>query len=195
LQFYSLYKSMVPRKQKMTVEIYILAGGLSSRMGRDKSRIRIGRRSMLGHIRTSALQLGLPVRVLRRDTVPRCGPLGGIYTALSRSRADAILFLACDMPFVTRTFLKQMLRLHSVRNAAIFSSHTRVRGLPCLLPREITLPIVARQIVRSQLSLQSLARALKAKTLRPARNPGRQLLNLNTPADFQTACRLFRVVR
>ena len=92
-----------------TVSVVILAGGLSSRMGRDKSRIRIGRRTMLGHVRAIASQLGLPIRVLRRDAVPRCGPIGGIYTALARTRSDAILFLACDMPFVTSAFLNQML--------------------------------------------------------------------------------------
>src|SRR5262245_53027899 len=60
----------------------ILAGGRSSRMGRDKSRLRVGRRTMLTHAKQAAQALGLPVRVIRRDIVPRCGPLGGVLTAL-----------------------------------------------------------------------------------------------------------------
>ena len=222
---------MSPRKSNFVTEIVILAGGLSSRMGRDKSRIRLGRRTILGHVRAIAAQLHLPVRVLRRDALPRCGPLGGIYTALTRSRADAVLFLACDMPFVSPAFLKQMLKIfrssirtekHKSRTSsppllgeragvrassslsnlfskkmklamsALFASHNQLFGLPCLLHRETALSIVSRQIAQKQFSLQSLARALKAKTLRPARNPAHQLLNLNTPADLETARRKLR---
>ena len=83
------------------VSVSILAGGLSSRLGRDKARVRLGRRTLLAHVRRAAKELGLPVRVIRRDLVPRCGPLGGVFTALKTSRADAELFLACDMPFVS----------------------------------------------------------------------------------------------
>ena len=109
-----------PEPQKSpTISVCILAGGLSSRMGRDKSRIRIGRRTMLGHVRHIASQLGLPVRVLRRDAVPRCGPIGGIYTVLARTRSDAILFLACDMPFVTPAFLRQILGTFRCANVTV----------------------------------------------------------------------------
>src|SRR5262245_26747021 len=87
--------------QRSNLEICILAGGLSKRMGRNKSRLSLGNITMLGHIRKTAEATGLPVRVIRRDCVPKCGPLGGIYTALKTTEADAILFLACDMPLVT----------------------------------------------------------------------------------------------
>src|SRR5437867_5654697 len=81
--------------------ICILAGGLSQRMGRDKSRLRLGSKTLLRLIRIEAGELGLPLRVIRRDLIPRCGPLGGVYTALKTSKAEAELFLACDMPFVS----------------------------------------------------------------------------------------------
>ena len=97
------------------VEICILAGGLSTRMGRDKANLRIGGRTLLAHIRSTAKALGLPVRVIRCDLVPRCGPLGGIYTALKTTAADAVLFLACDMPCVTETLLQTVLRKNKSR--------------------------------------------------------------------------------
>src|SRR2546430_17716334 len=93
-------------RSQPSIEICLLAGGQSRRMGRDKSRLKLGRRTLLGHIRAEAKTLGLPVRVIRRDLVPRCGPLGGIYTALKSTRADGVLFLACDMPFVRAALLK-----------------------------------------------------------------------------------------
>jgi molybdopterin-guanine dinucleotide biosynthesis protein A len=95
--------------EKRTCEICILAGGLSRRMGKDKTRLRLGRRSMLALIRAQARATGLPVRVIRRDAVPRCGPVGGIYSALQTTRAEAVLFLACDMPFVTAELIQWIL--------------------------------------------------------------------------------------
>ena len=65
-------KSMSP-----SCEICVLAGGLSSRMGSDKAGVRIGGKTMLWHIQRAVEPLALPFRVIRRDTVPRCGPLGG----------------------------------------------------------------------------------------------------------------------
>src|SRR5882724_1066931 len=91
-------------------EICILAGGLSSRMGRDKSRLRLGGRTLLAHIRATAKTVGLPHRIIRRDLVVHCGPMGGLYTALMTSRADATLFLACDMPFVSAGLLEMLVR-------------------------------------------------------------------------------------
>ena len=86
---------------KGACEISILAGGSSSRMGRNKASLRLGRRTLLGHVRACARNSGLPHRVIRRDLLPGCGPLGGVYTALATSRAQIIVFLSCDMPFIS----------------------------------------------------------------------------------------------
>lgn len=62
--------------QLQPVEVFILAGGLSARMGRDKARLRLRGRTLLAWVRAAARATGWPVRVIRRDLVPRCGPLG-----------------------------------------------------------------------------------------------------------------------
>src|SRR5262249_39630703 len=94
----------------ISAEICILAGGSSKRMGRDKSRLRVGPTTMLGHIRKAAGATGLPVRIIRRDCIPKCGPLSGIYTALKTTRADAVLFLACDMPLISKDLIQFILQ-------------------------------------------------------------------------------------
>src|SRR5262245_27585451 len=57
------------RTKDAAIEICILAGGQSSRMGRDKSGLRLGGKTLLGRIRQTAEQSGFPVRVMRRDLV------------------------------------------------------------------------------------------------------------------------------
>src|SRR5690242_4227965 len=150
--------------KRPSVEICILAGGLSKRMGRDKSRLRLGSTTMLGHIRKNARATGLPVRVIRRDCVPKCGPLGGIYTALRTTRADAVLFLACDMPFVTTElihFVLQQVRepagkARAPNGGALFVGSRGRAGFPFIVERE-NVESVRLQIQKGEFSLQSLA--------------------------------------
>ena len=165
------------------VEICILAGGLSTRMGRDKANLRIGGRTLLAHIRSTAKALGLPVRVIRCDLVPRCGPLGGIYTALKTTAADAVLFLACDMPCVTETLLQTVLRKNKSRTTAVFTVNQRGAGFPMLLKRS-ALPTVERQLAEQQFSLRKLSQALDATSFRPGSPFKADLMNVNTPGDW-----------
>lgn len=179
--------------QRAEFEIFILAGGLSKRMGKDKSRVQLGRRTMLAHVRAAAQRTGLRVRVIRRDAVARCGPLGGIYTGLMRSKAEAAIFLACDMPFVTTELLEEMLRVFERQAAAgIFAGENGRAGFPCVLRREAALEIVRKQIVRSEFSLQALAKKLRAKVMRPGRSAARELSNINTPAELKKAQSLLK---
>src|SRR5439155_17584451 len=164
------------------VEVCILAGGLSTRMGRDKARLRLGRCTMVAIVRAVAGQTNLPVRVIRRDLVPRCGPLGGVYTALKTTRADAVLFLACDMPLVTTELIEFVLRRvqrisgnwkPSIHVALFVRTRGRV-GFPLVLARE-SVESVRQQIEKREFSLQSLAKALTA-TILPLKGPWSRLL-------------------
>jgi molybdopterin-guanine dinucleotide biosynthesis protein A len=159
-------------------------------MGSDKSRLRLGQRTLLGHIRAEAKNLGLPVRVIRLDAVPRCGPLGGIYTALKTTRAEAVMFLACDMPFITATLLRAVRRRFGRRNGALFLCLDRKPGFPFVLRRD-ALATVTKQIEQDKLSLHELSRVLKAKMMRVPPRWRPQLRNINTLEDWRHAHRLW----
>ncbi len=104
--------------------VAIMAGGKSSRMGTDKSFLEVDGKPIIERIisRTADLgqqetllitnrpheyaHLGLPMYA---DVVPDKGSLGGIYTAISHSRTQYVLVVACDMPFVSTPLLRYML--------------------------------------------------------------------------------------
>lgn len=160
-------------------------------MGREKSRLRLGGRTLLGHVRLAATSLGLPVRVIRRDLVPRCGPLGGIYTALKTSEAGAELFLACDTPFISATLLRQVVRRFRTSRGASFSTVDGLAGFPFVIEPS-ALPLIERQLKTKQFSLQALASSLKAR-LSPVPLKRRfELFNVNTPAEWEEARAHFR---
>lgn len=101
----------------------ILAGGDATRLGRrDKGGLPIGDariidrqlavlREVTGDVLIVTNQperyapLGVPTVT---DARPGAGALGGIYTALLASPAPQTLVIACDMPFVTASFLRHL---------------------------------------------------------------------------------------
>jgi len=184
-------KSMSPGSMGR-FEICILAGGLSSRMGRDKSRLRLGERTLLAHIRATAKEIGLPYRIIRRDLVVPCGPMGGIYTALLTARADAALFLSCDMPFVSAGLLEMLVHKAEHNETALFVEANGRVGFPLILFRRTALPVVERQLEKMAFSIQPLAQALRSQTIRLASRQARELFNINTPDDLRQARALWR---
>jgi molybdopterin-guanine dinucleotide biosynthesis protein A len=175
-------------------EICILAGGLSTRMGRDKARLRLGGKTLLRRVQDVASKTQWPARVIRRDLVARCGPLGGVYTALQTTPADSVLFLACDMPFVTVELIERLIELWPSRTGAIFTrggGGGKV-GFPFILRRNI-LAKVERQLAEQRYSLQTLAAGCRAKIF-AARLAGPALFNVNTPGDWEAARKIAAIL-
>jgi molybdopterin-guanine dinucleotide biosynthesis protein A len=169
-------------------ECVILAGGGSTRMGRAKAELRLGRRTLLGHARALSAELGLPCRVQTHDDTPGQGPLGGVATALRRARANGtekILFLGCDMPFLTAELTQRIL---AVEANAVFASVKGTVGFPFVLS-PVVLPKVEAQLTAGRRSLQRLSVRLRARRIRVLAAEVEQLQNLNTPADFAVARR------
>ncbi len=162
-------------------EVCILAGGRSTRMGRDKGALRLGSRTLLGHARALAAAAGFPCRTIKRDRVPRCGPLGGVITALGTTRARTVIFIPCDMPFLTVSLLRRLRR-----SAPAFAVQHGLVGFPfALLPahREVAEGLMER----GEKSLQALARCLKATQICLSGKAAMQLANLNSPHDLSRA--------
>jgi molybdopterin-guanine dinucleotide biosynthesis protein A len=106
----------------------VLAGGRSTRLGRDKACEPLLGRPMLQHVidRVSMLvdeivvvrapgQALPPIGTARplrlaEDAYPGAGPLGGIYTGLDAAHADRCLAIACDMPLLSAPLLRELLR-------------------------------------------------------------------------------------
>lgn len=112
----------------MEVEAFILAGGRSSRLGRNKALERLGGVTLAGRafsaVRDSAvaskitfvagtsMKSAMEARRLDADfvfdLVEDRGPLGGLHTALASTTADWIFLLACDLPFVSADLIERL---------------------------------------------------------------------------------------
>ena len=68
----------------------------------------------LAQVTDDVMLVGLPSRVpagtrVVADRVPQSGPLGGLDAALAAARDEALLLVACDMPFVTARLFAHLL--------------------------------------------------------------------------------------
>ncbi len=130
------------------IEAFILAGGKSSRMGRDKALLEIGGKTLIERAASlcaplvaSVTLMGDPQRYSKfvssahgdhlrvlTDRWPGAGPLGAIATALCAARQAWCLVLACDMPNVSADFLEWILERASKTSADAIVPETS-RGL------------------------------------------------------------------
>src|SRR4029077_19090954 len=126
------------------------------------ARVRLGRRTMLQVITDIAKKTNRRVRTLRRDLVPRSGPLGGIYSGLKTTKADALVFLACDMPFVTKEVIDRLIATAAAHpGQAVFFALRERLGFPLMLLRPHA-KTVALCLKENDLSIQSLGERLSA---------------------------------
>ena len=109
----------------------ILAGGKSSRLGRDKAWEDVGGQRIIdrviGALRSSCdevliigdrperqNELSLPKCIqYRSDELKGRGSIGGLYTGLKASDTLWSLVVACDMPFISRELIRFMLSMIS----------------------------------------------------------------------------------
>lgn len=111
----------------------IVAGGTSSRMGRDKAFLPFRGatlieaqvaifRGLFGEVLLSANEparfahLGVPAFP---DRLPGLAPLLGIQTMLAESRADWVFAAACDMPFLDEGFIAHLAGMREGADAVV----------------------------------------------------------------------------
>jgi molybdopterin-guanine dinucleotide biosynthesis protein A len=133
---------------------FIAAGGLSSRMGRDKAWLDLGGRPMISHVIDAVRQvapdlailgnspryaeLGLPVYA---DSQPGVGPLEAIRTALANTTSLALI-VACDLPMVTPPLFEFLLSISEPGKAVVpVGPDAKLETLCAVYPRSALEPV------------------------------------------------------
>jgi molybdopterin-guanine dinucleotide biosynthesis protein A len=188
----------------------ILAGGESRRMGRDKLLLSLGGRPILDRIEAALAPLSRPIRLIGRDEVPGparrsltprndifpgLGPLSGIHTALAVAESPAIIVVACDLPFVTTAFLTGLLERLTSEVDAVVPCPASGPVPVCAVYRASIVAEAESRIRRRDLATRGFVDAVRTRfvagrDLEELDPDDRCLLNLNTPADYETALRL-----
>jgi molybdopterin-guanine dinucleotide biosynthesis protein A len=195
---------------------YVLAGGRSTRFGRDKALAEVGGAPLLERMIGLLRGVTKEARIVAgcgkyeafgveivEDRWPGEGPLGGIITALedaagSAERAEWNLILSCDLPFLTREWLMFLC-------ARAAKSEARV-VLPCSANGPEPLCACYRTSAAAELraafesGVRKVTQGLQSVTTevldeaewKRFDSAGRLFWNMNTQADYEEAGRSFK---
>ncbi len=182
----------------MRFSAVLLAGGKSSRMGRDKALLEfegkpLWRRQLDTLRRLSPNELFISgsqrdsAVVTIADEVPDAGPLAGIAAALRRSSSPCLIVLAIDLPMMTTAFLRSLLDLCHDQRGVVPQRTQRFEPLAAIYPKN-SAELAAAALQRDDFSMQNFVRAALEQNLLIARkispNETPLFTNLNTPSDL-----------
>lgn len=185
----------------------ILAGGRSSRMGRNKALLELGGEPLIQRLvrRFSAwfrqvvvvtntpeeyAFLGVP---MVRDRAPGLGPLAGLEAGLKASRYEHAFFCAVDMPFVSEALVRYLVAAAPGYDVVVPAPGGEYEPMHAVYSRGC-LPSIARNLEAGNLRLIAIfpdvrVREVSDAELAPFGDLRRLFFNCNTPADLDLARR------
>lgn len=183
------------------IAAFILAGGASSRMGTDKSQLRLEQQTFTQRIAETLLQLTDSVFIVGRDSdesslrsvadvYPKWGALGGIHAALAACSREWAIVVACDLPFVTSELFSYLAEQRMDHDAVVpIQEDGRPQPLaalyrvdPCL--RQATDLIEARRRRPLDLLNAVKTRWVAFDEMRNFARAQSFFVNINTPEDY-----------
>lgn len=189
-----------------SVGAFVLAGGESSRMGRDKGLLEIDGAPMI--VRTMRLVEGIAGRAtivgeaesyqrlgLRtiRDDWEHGGPLGAIATALRATDCSWNLVVACDLPYLTRAWLEFLIgRARDCKADALLPMNDRGAEPLCAMYGKSCEAAIWLALDRGVRKVTEGLAHLRVEYLEPREwklfdSDGLLFKNMNSPEDYHEA--------
>ncbi len=194
------------------ISAFILAGGASSRMGREKAFLPLGKTTVIE--RTASLLTGhvAPITVIgpygafcklgfktipdstgAEETGEREGPMAGIVTALSFCQTEWCLILACDLPYLKEKWLVALLTQTKTAEADAIVPRT-ARGLEPLaaIYRKSCYAKFFEDFQQGVRKVRGTLRCLSIEVADEGLDPAFAenefvLQNMNTPSEYDAA--------
>ena len=180
----------------------ILAGGASSRMGRNKALLTVDGTPLIQrihHIMTGLFQNVLLVTnspdeydflLCRkvRDIYPGVGSIAGLHAGLTASPTERIFVVACDAPFLNPALIRKLCDIEGIWDAVIPIGATGKEPLHALYSRDC-LPFLEQMLEMDQRKILILYDQVRTRFVMSeefASIPEAELsfFNLNTPAEY-----------
>jgi len=188
-------------------DVFVFAGGRSSRMGHDKALLSIGGRTLLDRIVAAARPVARRIVLVGRDgdehglawlpdERPGLGPLAALETALQAAESELALALACDLPFVSTALLAHLVaRAAETPDRLVVPDDASGRqAWLCIVVPTSLRPIVTRLLDAGERRPRALAEQVAVRSVPFAEyahlpDAERLLVNVNTPEELAAARR------
>tara|TARA_R100000935_G_C2826657_1_gene162688 strand:+ start:479 stop:1069 length:591 start_codon:yes stop_codon:yes gene_type:complete len=187
-------------KKRSEIEVFVLAGGKSRRMGNDKGLVNFKDEPMISHVLKVLEKLNLPSSIISgnkeyekfekpvyQDLIPNKGPLGGLYTALEISKSPMIILLACDMPSIHSESLLRLIALATPDKMVVSTDGKNISPLFACYPTSLK-EAVKNALLNDELKMLDFVQK-HDHTLLDLRIGGNTMVlqNLNTKEELLSA--------
>jgi len=187
----------------------IMAGGKSTRMGKNKALLKIGGQTVIERIANELRKavselilvtktpedyqfLGLP---MIEDQWKGMGPLAGIHAGLEASKTEKNLVVACDMPFVSSEIGGYLLQFLDHYQGAVPMISGQLHPLFAAY-RKDALPEISKALEKQELKIRLFFDRIQLKyvTEEDLKKLGLPLenhfFNMNDPKEFSLAVKM-----
>jgi molybdopterin-guanine dinucleotide biosynthesis protein A len=186
------------------VSAIVLAGGRSSRFGRDKLTVPVGGVPLLARAVVTTAEVAdeivvvlapdatappLPISVIvAHDPQPFGGPLIGVVAGLEIASHDLVVVVGGDMPTLVPDLLWSMIDRLADHDAAVLLERGERRSLPMAVRRDPALAAGRDALAAGRRSLLAVTDRLEVDAIdeavwRPIDPDGRSLVDVDRPAD------------
>lgn len=177
---------------------FVLAGGKSSRMGRDKTLLELDGETLVERALRKLRGVCAEVAIagggegLERfgrvvpDLTPGQGPLGGIVAALEQSNYEWNLFVGVDMPFVPEAALRALLAAAGGAEMVVLAQADGYVQPLCGIYSRRALPVLRGELAAGRLKVKDAVAATGAISYLQVGEEA-WFRNLNTPEEFRVA--------
>ncbi|GAB4313433.1 MAG: molybdenum cofactor guanylyltransferase [Bacteroidales bacterium] len=183
-----------------------MAGGASSRMGRDKGLMLLNGKTLAEHQLEKLNSLSLDPYISSNnpsyqrfgppvftDKITQIGPAGGIITMLESITEESMLIIPCDLPFLPVSLLRELLEHYRGEDVLIPHWNGYPEPLVGIYHRR-ALPVFSRMVEQGAYKLAQILKEMNTGYLEITEKayPGAGVwfTNINTPADLEKAAQL-----
>lgn len=180
----------------------ILAGGKSSRMGKDKALLEFDGTNFIEKIagelsffeekliargnNSSVTRLQKESWKIIPDIYPEHGPMGGIHAALKECEAEQLFCVSCDMPFITGELAKWLCsRMEDGIDAVIAVTSDGKYHPLCGIYRKELCEIFETHLKQDKNRLMTVLGTCNVSYVQLDENISKQLMNINTKSDYE----------
>ncbi|QGY43282.1 NTP transferase domain-containing protein [Maribellus comscasis] len=179
----------------------ILAGGKSSRMGKDKALLELKEQTLLQRaihfcqsfcdeilISSNSLEHEVEGIQIVSDEISDCGPIGGIYSCLKKSKNDWNFVISVDAPFVEMDFVSFLVAQKDSFDAVV-PVHKNGREPLIALYHKKLLPVIETRLITGDYKMQFLLQKVHTNYIDAKgwiKKYPRLFFNINYPEDLKT---------
>lgn len=176
---------------------FVLAGGRSTRMGRDKALLLLEGKTLieravakLGNVCSTVAIAGGAENLAKYgrimgDPMPGCGPLGGLVAALESTESEWNIFLPVDAPLITVGFVRSLAERCLASTAAVVMPLVEERAEPlCAAYHRDALPGLRMALACGRYKVTNAAEAAGRVEYFDVEDGAAQFTNLNRPEEF-----------